>query len=69
MERSVLVLLDISRLMEPALLATLILTILARTAPAILDSSAMARTNVTSVTVHAENVPDQEKINAQCVQM
>lgn len=69
MARNVLVLLDISRLMESASLATLILTILVRTVLAILDSSVMAKINVISAIVHVENVPDQLKINAQCVQM
>lgn len=55
MAKTALVLLDISRLMEPVSHATLILTILAKTVFATLDFTEMERANATNATVHAEN--------------
>lgn len=55
MVKTVLVLPDISRLMEPVSHATLILTILAETVFATLDFTEMERANATNATVHAEN--------------
>jgi hypothetical protein len=69
MERNVLVLLVIIKLMEFVSLVLLILSILVKIVPAILDSMVMEETNVINVTVHVENVQDLQKINAQCVQM
>lgn len=69
MERNVLVLLGIIKLMEFVSLVLLIPSILVKIVHAILDSMVMEEINVINAIVHAENVQDQQKINAQCAQM
>lgn len=58
-----------SKLTESASHATLTRIILARTVPAISDSTETARPNVINATVHAENAWVLEMISAPCAQM